>query len=259
MSKLLFLFSYLMPDKISIKVARFFLALTGIGWGTSVAKSGEKFFLKRLIKNLDSPIIFDVGANVGDYALSVIKYNSSSKLHLFEPSNSHLKILELKLKSSNDITINNYGLSTKNENLELFKDKEITGLATVLNRDLKYLDINFSKSEKIKLMIGDEYITKNRITNIDLLKIDTEGYELNVLKGFKKALSKKLIKNIQFEFSNASLELKETFRDYYRFLKEFGYNLSVIKPNGHLMVINDYNEIFENYYTTNFVACYLNE
>ena len=166
--------------------------------------------------------------------------------------------MELKLKSTFDITINNYGLSNKNEHLELYKDKQITGLATVLKRDLKYLDINFSDSEKIKLIIGDDYITNNRITNIDLLKIDTEGYELNVLKGFKKSLSKKLIKNIQFEFSNASLELKESFRDYYRFLYEHGYNLSVIKPNVNLMVINDYNEIFENYYTTNFVA-YLNE
>ena len=59
-----------------------------------------------------------------------------------------------------------------------------------LDRKLKVLKIKnddfFINKIPIKIISLDEFIETKKIQNIDILKIDTEGYELNVLKGIKK-------------------------------------------------------------------------
>ena len=68
-------------------------------------------------------------------------------------------------------------------------------------KKLKILNIKeinkFYKKIPIKIITLDEYISKKKIRNIDILKIDTEGFELNVIKGL--TLNHKIIKFIYFE------------------------------------------------------------
>ena len=74
---------------------------------------------------------------------------------------------------------------------------------------------------------------KKKITNIDLLKIDTEGHELNVLKGVEKSLDKKIVKYILLEanltkmYKNYNIEDIENFlqRKYYKIVKKFKFPL----------------------------------
>jgi len=66
------------------------------------------------------------------------------------------------------------------------------------------------------------YIEKNEITNIDILKIDTEGFELNVIKSLENY--SKIVRNIYFEHHYDDMIIKNyKFSDINQILKNFGF------------------------------------
>ena len=94
-------------------------------------------------------------------------------------------------------------------------------------------------SNKILLYIkrGKEYVVSNNIKNIDFLKIDTEGYELNVLKGFEDFLEN--IKIVQFEYGGTFLDNNTKLIDVINYLKEKGfYKFSYVTQNGPVLIHN---------------------
>ena len=74
----------------------------------------------------------------------------------------------------------------------------------------------------LKILSLDYFIEKNNIQNIDLLKIDTEGYEFNVLKGMSKY--NHLVKLIYFEHHYDDMIIKDyKFGDIHQLLKSYGF------------------------------------
>jgi len=248
--------SYLLPPQTAYKLVRAVFATQGIGWGApagGMAGSGEAAFLRNYLGSLVKPVVFDVGANVGDYASAVLSANAGAKLHCFEPSRSHFICLQEKLAAPS-VCLNNFGLSDTAGTLVLHKDSEISGLASLNQRDLSHLDITLDINEMVTLSIGDEYVNQNQIERIDLLKMDVEGWEMSVLKGFDESFKKKIIKCCQFEFGHAHIERRENFRDFWSFFLSRGYRMGAIKPNGKINQMKKYDEIYENYYATNYAA-----
>ena len=83
------------------------------------------------------------------------------------------------------------------------------------------IKIYLSKKFQLKITL-DNFIDKKKIENIDILKIDTEGYELNVLKGLKKNHYK--IKIIYFEHHyDDMIEKNYKFSDVKKILDEYGF------------------------------------
>ena len=78
---------------------------------------------------------------------------------------------------------------------------------------------NLFKEIKVKQIPLSKYVDENRIENIDFIKIDTEGYELEVLKGAKEILYK--AKYILFEHHYDDMIVKNYFfSDIHNFLQE---------------------------------------
>jgi FkbM family methyltransferase len=197
--------------------------------------------------------VFDVGANVGDYSEAALKANPEVQLHCFEPSEAHYKLLHLRLPAEK-VRINPFGLSDAAETRSLHKDGDVTGLASLISRDLSHLHIQLDKLESVQLDTGDSYVIRHAIDRIDLMKIDVEGWEMSVLKGFTATFAKRIVRCCQFEFGHAHIERRENFRDFYRFFVDQGFTMGALKPNGRRAKLTHYDEIFENYYATNYVA-----
>lgn len=248
--------SYVVPERTAYRLARAALASQGIGWGcpsSGLQGSGEAQFLKRHIGRLPYACVFDVGANVGDYSAAAIEANPEVQLHCFEPSQAHCTLLMERLPAQN-VVINPFGLSDLAETRSLHKDCNVTGLASLIERDLSHLNIQLDKLEDVQLETGDGYVARHNIERIDLMKIDVEGWEMSVLKGFAGSFAKGIIQCCQFEFGHAHIERRENFRDFYRFFIDLGFIMGTLKPNGQVQTMQEYNEIFENYYATNYVA-----
>jgi hypothetical protein len=86
---------------------------------------------------------------------------------------------------------------------------------------------------------------------IDIVKIDVEGHELSVLKGFGQAILHTKI--IQFEFGGCNIDTRTYFQDFWYFFKERNFSLYIITPLG-LSKIEKYIESLEFFSTTNYFA-----
>ena len=178
----------------------------------NIGSSGEKNFLNHVCKTKPT-ICLDIGANVGNYSQYILE-NSLSKVIAFEPipkSFNKLKILKKNYKGR--FFIYNIGIGNKNHLLygnkspkkTMFYDNNNLQWAS-FSPELKEIDYlkNSNKSIKCHISTLDTFLSKNKkLINkkIDLIKIDTEGYELEVLNGAKKAIKKYKPKYIQIEYN----------------------------------------------------------
>tara|TARA_Y100001970_G_C14201649_1_gene841461 strand:+ start:1530 stop:2246 length:717 start_codon:yes stop_codon:yes gene_type:complete len=207
-SKILFLFDYFQQKKIYI-------------------------FLKKKIQN--NCILVDVGAHHGETIKNFKKYFNASEIHSFEASSINFKVLNNKYSNQRNhkIFLNNFGLSNEKK-IHKIKQLQESSSTTIsrINENSKYFKkkmriFGTKKSEyfkeiEINLETLDNYILLKKLNKIDLLKIDTEGHEMCVLKGCKKTL--KFINFIYFEHHyDDMLDKGYTFSDINNFLKNNGF------------------------------------
>jgi FkbM family methyltransferase len=244
-------FAKVIPYDFSIIIARFFLVIQGIGFAVEIEDSGEIEAIRKIIK-IRKPVIFDVGGNIGNYSSAILKAYPGASLHVFEPSEIHyLKIVNKLSRYKGSIYINPLGLSDKSETMVLNKDREVTGSATLCNGKF---DTDFEIKEKVALISGEEYVDKMDINHIDYIKIDVEGWEMPAIRGLGKYLENGFIDCIQFEITNKHLERRESFWDFYNFFTQRKYFVYLIRTNGAIKRIYQEDEIFDNYFPTNYVA-----
>ncbi len=102
---------------------------------------------------------------------------------------------------------------------------------------------NKSVSYVVQIEKIDNIFAKERIDFIDLLKIDTEGNELNVLLGAKKAIESNRIGMIQFEFNYTNIVSRSFLRDFYCLLKNYSF-FRILRDGLYEIPYDVHNEIF---------------
>lgn len=238
---------------------KFIQYVLGIGSGSGVETSGEKILvheLKQLYNSTGKPLcIFDVGANQGQF-LSLIEDGLQGihfQIHAFEPGKLTYQLLADNTKKYSNTLPNNFGLGKKKGEFNLYYDELGSGLASLSKRRLSFLNVEFSKSEKVQIETLDDYCKKNDIQNIDQLKIDVEGHELDVLEGGLQMIRNKKVKMITFEFGGCNIDTRTYFQDFWYFFKENCHaDFFRITPSGYLFPIQEYKERYEQFTTTNF-------
>lgn len=202
----------------------FSLAIRGMGIFnyTSPTISGEKWlinnFVKKLGKNL---IIFDVGANVGDYSKLLINSEVSiSRIFAFEPHPKTFKRLKQNLIENSVLDPVQSALSEIAGNMILFDREDCDGSSKASLAESIFSEVyQVGSSERsVKVDTIDFFCESNEIKSIDFLKIDVEGYELNVLKGARNMLNNKKIRMVQFEFTQLNSSIGVFFKKIYDLL-----------------------------------------
>ena len=209
------------------------------GFNYNFQKNGEENFLNRLSQQ-DIKVIFDVGANVGDWSEVALKKFNDVTVHCFELSESTYRTLQAKLAHEERLVLNNIGLSDTAGTVE-YKDYGSNCRKNTLLSDVNFhaLD-NPPIAKKADLTTGAAYCASMGIGTVDLLKIDVEGAEQLVLKGFADFLEKGKIKVIQFEYGYLNGDAKFLMKDFYRLLESSGYVLGPLKRDGVLFMDFDY-------------------
>lgn len=225
--------------------SKYIMTRQGFGSGGATQNGGEAGVLKLITRK--SPIVFDVGAHVGEYTAMVLKSLPSATVYAFEPSNSHFARLQAALLGDSRAVLFNVGLAEKVGHRNLFKASEVSGLASFAQRRLDHFDIKMNIVEDVSVSTLDEMVKEVGVSRIDLLKIDVEGFEIDVLKGGANSLASGIIDFVQFEFGGTYLDTHTNFQDMFYFFEKYGMALGVINPNGSLHVIDKYKEIYEYY------------
>ena len=190
----------------------------------------EKFFMD--IKDKIN-VIFDVGSNKNSEFI-----NFNGEVHYFDPINDFIEDLKNQKNINKKAYFNNFGLG--NENTEIYYYPKFQSFYDRTN-SLGVSD--YSNRFLLYIKKGKDYVINNNIETIDFLKIDTEGYELNVIKGFDDFLEN--IKIIQFEYGGTFLDNNTKLIDVIKYLenKNF-YKFSYLTNNGPIL-ITDFNDHYQ--------------
>jgi len=228
-----------------------------IGTGGDIASDGELnviHYIRNQCSSNKNTVIFDVGANIGNYSREIIKEfkNINFQLYSFEPAKETFLELQKRLKNIPNLSLYNIGFGEESGVKTLFYDKKKSGLASIYNRRLLHFGIKMKLQESIKIYTIDDFCKKNKIYKIDFLKLDTEGHELSILNSAKKMIKDNAIRFIQFEFGGCNIDSRTYFQDFFYLLKKKYYIYRILKDDFYR--IDSYKEIYELFLTTNFLA-----
>jgi FkbM family methyltransferase len=188
----------------------------------------NSIYLKKIRRN---PIIFDVGANQGQSIERFKKVFDDPIIHAFEPIEYEFNMLKKKYSDDKNVILNNFAIGEKNEQKDFYTTiksscssfNKITPNTDWLKTRSEQFNTNpekfTTKVSKVKVITLDHYCLEKKINLIDILKIDTQGYEDKVLEGAQQIMSNDIISAIESEimFDNV-YEKYLTFSDLEKFL-----------------------------------------
>lgn len=248
-----------MPPRAAESLVRKLERRLGVGSGGHLRYSGESVVFQILGQLSEKAVvIFDVGANVGNYAKMAIMHIPDKidyVIHCFEPSPVAFQNLCKQFADDHKVITNQFAMGASQGPALLYTDSELSLLASLTKRNLDHYQIQHDQIvHKVNVTTLDRYATENNITSIDLLKIDVEGHEMDVMNGASQFIDNGLVKLIQFEFGGCNIDTRVFFRDIYNFLVNKGYYIYRILPRNRLLAISNYREWHERFETTNYLA-----
>jgi len=204
-----------------------------------------------LLQHKPDPIIFDVGANDGETVQEFIARFPSARVFAFEPYAACCEILDRKFRGNANIQIQNVALGEDRgtSELNLYSGDRMNSLLRLDDAPGNVMSKSFTRagSVEVKLEALDAFCADSGIDRIDVLKIDTQGYDLQVLGGARRLLEEKRIKTILLEVNFVPMyERQATFSQLHEFLSTHGYRF-----------VDFYNQVRPDNYTAWCDACYV--
>ena len=188
------------------------------------------FHHKRIFKylsELDIEKIIDIGAHKGEFLENMLKIEKVNFFYAFEPQKNIFKVLNEKFVKNKKVTLFNYAMDKEisNKKLKINKISMKSSLAEVNENSLYLKFINFLAQSQSSF--ESEYEVKtNTVDKIfeginlqkALLKIDVEGFEMNVIKGSQMKLDEISFIMLENQFGNHFKN--NNFKDITKLLSE---------------------------------------
>jgi len=141
--------------------------------------------LKKYVKPGDT--IIDIGSNIGFYAIILSEIaGEKGKVHCFEPDIVNFKHLQKAVKPLKNVVINHKAVGPNTEKIKIYTSKE-------LNVDHRtYEPEEYDEVIEIDAVNLDEYLSNlngGKIPDVDFIKMDIQGFEMQAIKGMQKTLT----------------------------------------------------------------------
>ncbi len=196
----------------------------------------------------DPLVILDVGAHQGESIERFQTVFPNSIIHSFEADEQNHKILCDNYAVKGKIFTNHFGLGSAAGKKTFYRNlKSDTSSFHPLNTKSEWVKVRsrqynvgqeeFTQKEyEIEIRTLDKYMEENKIDHVHILKIDTQGYEDEVLKGAAKALEQNKIDMIETELIVGDVYQKSlSFYDIESLLLPYGYKFYAIDTGGDLL------------------------
>jgi len=162
----------------------------------------DKIYDELNLKNLN--ICFDIGSNVGLFTKH-LKLNKCNKIFCFEPNKKAFNSLQKNLKDENEVELFNLAVSHNNDALRLYIDDNNSLISSTHDVKNNYYDVETTTLKDI--------FEKNKIQNVDFVKIDIEGMEFDLIENLEDSIFQKidkfLIEYHDFYFTDGSQKLEK--------------------------------------------------
>jgi FkbM family methyltransferase len=173
----------------------------------------------------DVATVFDIGANTGQSVSKFVHLFPTATFHVFEPDERAFSDLAKKYAKFDNVHLNNVALGESSKTVSMNHTDDSVG-SSLLDLGLdSWNTVDYKSSVAVTTL--DAYCQLNSVAQIALLKIDTQGYELFVLRGATDLLKSGHIKVIQLEYN---------FGSQYVGVPPFSQVLDVLTEHGYRIV-----------------------
>ena len=200
--------------------------------------------------------VLDVGANVGEWSMGMV-YRARAenriedlRLYAFEPSLYTFRCLQSNL-SGYCATPCRLAMSDVCGSSVLHIVGPGAGTNTLVRESSTGL---YLAEEGVPVSTLDDFTAQVGINSIDLVKIDTEGNDLAVMRGAGQLLSGRRIKILQFEYNHRWIYARSFLRDVFEYLLPLNYTIGKLTPAG-VEFYSGWSPILETFIEGNYVAC----
>ena len=157
------------------------------------------------------PVILDVGANVGVFALyAKFAFHRDAVIHCFEPYEPVVELLRYNLADLEQIQVHPFGLGASNRTAELLCTQRLT-VANSMRPDLVP---NPSGRVPIAIRNASEVWDLLDLLEVDVLKIDTEGAEVEILESLGDRLKRVRVLLAEYHTQDDRRRIEELLRDH---------------------------------------------
>ena len=211
--------------------------------------NGEHYLQEAILTCVDRPVVFDIGANVGEWTDSLLKIARSREVivHAFEPCSETFKMLSKRASHWKGVYLVEKACSDHAGKGRLSVESAGSGCNSLAAQ-------LWDNGEDVELTTVDCYCRQQSIPHINFLKIDAEGHDFNVLLGAESMLQGRHVDVIQFEYNHRWILGRKLLKDAFDYVQPFGYQLGKLSRNG-VQFYSKWHWELETYRESNYLAC----
>jgi FkbM family methyltransferase len=197
--------------------------------------NGEAEIIRRFFANTTTAVVaLDVGSHHGEWTEQFLAFGPNSSVVCFEILPAIRQRLKERFATDTRVSIADCGLSDRVDIVKVTWNKSCAPTSSICplleSRHYEAADLSVVSCA---VQTGDEYLCENPVGQIDFLKIDTEGHEVPVLKGFAQLLTSVYAPRvIQFEYGITWLAGRHRLVDVYSILQGNNYSIGRLYPGG---------------------------
>ena len=226
--------------RTNLKLHRRALAGMGVGCYGPMEETGELRFLENLLPQLPPhPVILDIGANRGAYAAAIMRLRPDAMLHAFEP---HPRIYPALVAEAKRLgfAAHNLGCGAEAGLAQLFDAATGSGEGASRSQAVAAATMAAPEAHAIEVVALDPFLDTLGIDAVAYMKIDVEGYELDVLRSIGRRIARNKLGCISFEFNVMNLVTRVFLKDFIAILP--GWSFHRLLPDG-LAAMGDYDPL----------------
>lgn len=200
------------------------------------------YYDMRKFVNSKKPMLFDVGANLGQTVKDFNEAFTKATIHSFEPTLESFQTLKQKTSHIKDLHLWNYAVGSSEKEM-YFNQYELSNTNSFFNIH-ENQSPKLKKKALVKTITIDNFIEQHQIKFIDVLKTDTEGFELEVLKGATNTIKNSKIGMLLLEihFVQRHPDIPR-FTELIDFALDFGFEIVSIYPVVHRKNMGAYTDV----------------
>jgi len=229
--------------------------------------NGERFIQQQVLNlagsSRDKIVIFDVGANVGEWTTSLLdlalaQQCSNIEVHAFEPIPATFELLSHSISKhqlGGQVKLIQAALSSEDGPSKMYTFSNTGGTNSLhFEPMLEDRKVNTVLVEKMTAL---RYCDQEGIDRVDLFKCDAEGHDAEVLFGAGGLLKQERVTVFQFEYNHRWVFARHFLKDIFDFSRNLPYVLGKITPT-HIELYDEWHPELEKYFEGNYVLIHRN-
>jgi FkbM family methyltransferase len=172
--------------------------------------------VQRFAGTRDLPVVFDVGANIGQTAYGLVRYLPKAQIFCVEPVSATMQRLKAGYAHYDSIRFVQLAFGSRREAISIRLHKD-SGLNTLVNDQPRTPDLT-GQTETVTVETIDNFCRDHAIERINILKMDVQGWELEVLRGANTMISRNAI---QFVIAEVGFRRSDTDMQHFAELNDF--------------------------------------